>query len=281
LLKIELDEEKSISLVGYWNYKVGVNWDDLTSLFINPDTPSYPTVLSNAMIEPIIPYRIKGVIWYQGESNVGEAYKYQKLFPTLIKDWRQRWGSGDFPFLFVQLANYMNLSDVQVEDTWAELREAQFMTLQEPNTGMAITIDIGDAEDIHPKNKQEVGRRLALNALKLVYNKDIIHTGPLFKSFIINDNYFELKFENIGEGLVVINGNGTLLGFSIAGSDRKFIWANAEIVGDLVKVWNPLIDNPIAVRYSWASNPIGNLVNSAQLPASPFRTDNWPGVTGP
>ena len=280
LLKISLGEDKNISLVGEWYYRVGLDWKELINLGINPNNPNFPTLLSNAMIEPLIPFTFRGAIWYQGESNAGAAYKYRTLFPLLIQDWRQRWGQGDFPFLFVQLANYMEVKDQPGEDSWAELREAQLMTLNETNTGMAVAIDIGDAEDIHPKNKQEVGRRLALNALKIAYDKNIIHTGPLYKSMQIEGNKIRITFENVGEGLTTSN-KKELMGFSIAGADKQFNWAKAEIVDNQIVVWHPEIDNPIAVRYAWASNPVCNLVNSAGLPASPFRTDNWPGITVP
>lgn len=280
LLKISLNDKKIISLAGEWYYRVGLDLNELYNLGINLNNPNFPTLLSNAMIEPLIPYSFRGVIWYQGESNTGEAYKYRSLFPTLIQDWRQRWDQGDFPFLFVQLASYMEIKDQPGDDSWAELREAQLMTLNEPNTGMAAAIDIGDAEDIHPKNKQEVGRRLALNALKIVYDKDIIHSGPIYKSMQVEENKIKLTFDNIADGLKTSKGK-KLKGFSIAGEDRQFKWANAKVVDNQVIVWHPGIDNPLAVRYAWASNPICNLVNSADLPASPFRTDDWPGITAP
>lgn len=280
LLKISFSEGKNISLVGEWFYRVGLDWNELNNLGINPNNPNFPTLLSNAMIDPLIPFTFRGAIWYQGESNAGAAYKYRTLFPMLIQDWRQRWGQGDFPFLFVQLANYMKVKDQPGEDSWAELREAQLITLSESNTGMAVTIDIGNAEDIHPKNKQEVGRRLALNALKIAYDKDIIHTGPIYKSMQIEGNKIRLTFENVGEGLKSSN-EKALVGFSIAEADKNFNWAKAEIIDNQVVVWNPEIENPVSVRYAWASNPICNLVNSADLPASPFRTDDWPGITVP
>ena len=280
LLKISLNESTSISLAGEWYYRVGLNYNELDNLSINPNNPNYPTLLSNAMIEPLIPISFRGAIWYQGESNAGAAYKYRSLFPMLIRDWRQRWGQGDFPFLFVQLANYKEMKDQPGEDDWAELREAQLMTLKETNTGMAVTIDIGDAKDIHPKNKQEVGRRLALNALKIAYGKDVVFSGPLYKSMKINGNKIELTFDNIADGLKISDGK-VLKGFSIAGADRQFKWAEAKIDNSQVVVQHPEINNPVAVRYAWASNPICNLVNSADLPASPFRTDDWPGITQP
>ena len=280
LFKISSNDKQNISLASEWYYRVGLDYNELYNLGINLNNPNYPTLLSNAMIEPLIPFSFRGVIWYQGESNAGAAYKYRSLFPMLIKDWRKRWGLGDFPFLFVQLANYMERKDQPGDDSWAELREAQLMTLKVPNTGMAVTIDIGDAKDIHPKNKQEVGRRLALNALKIAYGKDIVFSGPIYKSMKINGNKIELTFDHIADGLKMSNGK-VLKGFSIAGVDKQFKWAKAKINDDKVEVWHPDIDNPVAVRYAWASNPECNLVNSADLPASPFRTDDWPGIAQP
>ncbi|MBN1406623.1 MAG: hypothetical protein JW956_02475 [Calditrichaceae bacterium] len=280
LLKISLNESKSISLTGEWFYRVGLDYNELDNLGINPNNPNYPTLLSNAMIEPLIPFAFRGVIWYQGESNAGAAYKYRSLFPALVQDWRQRWGQGDFPFLFVQLANYKEVKPQPGDDDWAELREAQLMSLNVPNTGMAVTIDIGDAQDIHPKNKQEVGRRLTLNALKIAYNKDIVFSGPIYKSMKIKGSKIELTFDHVADGLKTADGKA-LKGFSIAGADKQFKWAKAKIENDKVIVWHPDVKNPAAVRYAWASNPICNLVNSANLPASPFRTDDWPGITQP
>jgi len=279
LLKISANN-KSISLAGEWYYNIGLDWNELTSIPLNPNNPNHPTLLSNGMIEPLIPFAFRGAIWYQGESNAGRAYQYRTLFPGLLRDWRQRWGQGDFPFLFVQLANFMATKEEPEDDSWAELREAQFKTLDEPNTGMAVAIDIGDAEDIHPKNKQEVGRRLALNALKIAYNKDIIPSGPLYQSFKIEGNKIRLTFNNIGDRLKIKDGD-ELKGFAIAENNKKFYWAKAKIEGNEVVVWHPEIKTPVAVRYGWAANPICNLYNSADLPASPFRTDDWPGITGP
>ncbi len=280
LLKLDLNTKKSISLVGEWNYKVGLDWQELSTPALVANNPNLATVLSNAMIEPLIPYAIRGAIWYQGESNTGRAYQYRTLFPDLIRDWRQRWGQGDFPFLFVQLANFMATKAEPAEDSWAELREAQLMTLSEPNTGMAVTIDIGDTKDIHPKNKQEVGRRLALNALKIAYDRDLIYTGPTYKSMQIGGDKIRLLFDHTGNGLITKDGT-ELKGFAVAGGDHKFYWATAKIDGNAVIVWSSEVKNPVAVRYAWASNPICNLYNSAGLPASPFRSDDWRGITAP
>ncbi len=263
-----------------WKAKKGFDFQDVTIKPVSPDNPNQPTVLFNAMINPLIPYTMRGVIWYQGESNAGMAYQYRGLFKTLIKDWRTHWGQGDFPFLFVQLANYLQKNTEPVEDTWAELREAQAMALELPNTGMAVTIDIGDALDIHPGNKQDVGKRLALNALARVYKKDIPYSGPVYKKMKIKRDKILLYFDHVLDGLKSSDG-GPLKGFAIAGPDKKFVWGEASIRGNKVVVSAPGIHNPAAVRYGWSSNPDCNLVNSAGLPASPFRTDNWRGITEP
>jgi len=237
----------------------------------------HPSNLYNAMIAPLIPYAIRGVIWYQGESNVSRAYQYRKLFPAMIKDWRRNWGRGDFPFLLVQLANYHVRKDTPVESAWAELREAQLMTLSLPNTGMAVIIDIGEAKNIHPKNKQDVGKRLALWALAKCYGKKIVFSGPLYESMKKEGSKIRLRFKHTGSGLVAKG--GALQAFAIAGKDRKFVWATAKIEKDTVVVWNDKIKEPVAVRYGWQDNPPCNLYNAEGLPASPFRTDDWAGVT--
>jgi sialate O-acetylesterase len=249
---------------------------------MGPDHPHSPAGLFNAMVAPLIPYTIRGAIWYQGESNAGRAYQYRDLFPTMIKSWWNTWqeqgGQEDFPFLFVQLANYMAVKDEPGDSAWAELREAQLMTLELPNTGMAVTIDIGEAKDIHPKNKQDVGKRLALWALANTYGKDVVYSGPLYKSMLKKDNRIILSFDHVGDGLVA-QGGEPLKGFAIAGADRKFIWAEAKIEGNRILVSSDKITDPVAVRYGWADNPVCNLYNKAGLPASPFRTDTWPGAT--
>lgn len=246
-----------------------------------PGTPAYgpwlPSGLYNAMIAPLIPYGIKGAIWYQGESNAPRAYQYRKLFPAMIKNWRKDWGQGDFPFLFVQLANWAPKSEEPYDDYWSELREAQTMTLSLKNTGMAVAIDIGDPISIHPTNKQEVGRRLALNALSIAYGKKLTYSGPMYRAMEPEYGTIVLVFDHIGGGLVAKD--GALKGFTIAGEDKKFVPAEAKIVGNNVIVSSPDVKDPVAVRYSWAINPDGNLYNKAGLPASPFRTDDWPGVT--
>jgi len=244
----------------------------------NPANPWRPASLYNGMIAPLLPYAIRGAIWYQGESNAGRAYQYRELFPTMIRDWRQSWQEGDFPFLFVQLANFMAAQPNPGDSAWAELREAQSMTLRLANTGMAVIIDIGDAVDIHPRNKQDVGYRLALWPLALVHGERIEYSGPLYESMSVEGERIRLRFTHVDGGLVARSGP-PLKGFAIAGEDRRFVWANAQIEGDTVVVWSDQVASPAAVRYAWADNPICNLYNRDRLPASPFRTDDWPGVT--
>ena len=248
---------------------------------LGPANPNSPSGLYNGMVAPLIPYTVRGAIWYQGESNAGRAYQYRDLFPTMIKSWWNAWGQegqGDFPFLFVQLANFMDTKEEPGDSSWAELREAQLMTLELSNAGMAVIIDIGDAKDIHPKNKQEVGRRLALWALANTYSKDVVCSGPLYTSMTKKGKTIVLSFDHVGGGLVA-KGGEPLKGFAIAGADRKFIWAAAKIEGDKIVVSSEKVADPVSVRYAWADNPVCNLYNKAGLPASPFRTDTWPGVT--
>jgi len=243
-----------------------------------PGHPHSPSGLYNAMIAPLIPYTIRGAIWYQGESNAGRAYQYRELFPAMIKSWWNNWGQDDFPFLFVQLANFMQVKDEPGESAWAELREAQTMTLSLPNTGMAVIIDIGEADNIHPKNKQDVGKRLALWALANTYGKDVVYSGPLYTEMEKSGNKIILHFDHVDGGLVTRDSE-PLKGFAIAGEDRKFVWATAKIEGGTIVVSGSEVANPVAVRYAWADNPVCNLYNEAGLPASPFRTDSWPGTT--
>ena len=272
----------SIPLAGEWMSKIGLNLKNVPAPPEEPlvlsNNPNLPCVLFDGMISPLLPYGIRGAIWYQGESNAGRAYQYRTLFPTLITDWRKHWGQGDFPFLFVQLANFMAVKPEPDDDPWAELREAQCMTLSLPNTGMAVTIDIGEADDIHPRNKQDVGRRLALAARHVAYGETLDYSGPMYRSMTIEGSTIRLYFDHVDGGLTTRD-NKPLQGFAIAGEDRKFVWADARIDGDTVVVFSDSVPNPAAVRYAWAINPVCNLYNRAGLPASPFRTDSWPGVT--
>ena len=245
---------------------------------MGPDHPHRVSSLYNGMIAPIVPYGIKGAIWYQGESNASRAFQYRTIFPAMIQDWRNHWDQGDFPFYFVQLANFQARVEEPLPDSdWAELREAQLLTLALPNTGMASAIDIGSAVTIHPTNKQEVGRRLALWALnKDYFQQDVVPSGPLYKSHEIKDGKVFIHFD-YAKGLHAKYGD--LNGFMIAGEDKKFVWGNAMIQGDTVVVSSPDVPDPKSVRYGWAINPVSTLYNGAGLPASPFRTDTWPGVT--
>ena len=253
-------------------------------------THKNPTCLYNGMIAPLIPFTMKGVIWYQGESNAWGAYEYRRLFPAMINSWRKEWGQGDFPFYYVQIANYFKhdpkLAATQQmpekgepsDSTWAELREAQLMALSLPKTGMVVTIDIGEPYDIHPKNKQDVGKRLALWALAKEYNhKDLVYSGPLYEKHEIQGNKIRIYFKYTASGLVVEGDK--LEGFAIAGKDKKFVWANAEVDGNTVLIWSDEIEKPVAVRYAWSNWAYCNLFNKEGLPASPFRTDDWPEIT--
>jgi len=266
-------------LAGEWKYKVSLDMKDIPGMPVNlSGEPNVSSFLFNAMLNPLIPYAIKGAIWYQGEGNTGEAYQYRELMPLMITDWRKQWGY-DFPFYMVQLASFMPQQTDPGESTWAELREAQTRTaLTLGNTGMAVTIDIGDALDIHPKNKQDVGKRLALAARAQTYGEKIPYSGPMYHRYKIEGNKIRIHFLNTNEGLKTTN-NEPVKGFTIAGADHKFYWADAVIDGNTIVVSSPHVDFPLAVRYAWADNPICNLYNGANLPASPFRTDDWQGIT--
>ncbi|MEM4248640.1 MAG: sialate O-acetylesterase, partial [Candidatus Nanoarchaeia archaeon] len=285
----EKNGSSKITLGGNWKYKIEKQYEpkkiDLPPKPeepIAPEKQNSPSVLFNAMIKPLTRFPIKGVIWYQGESNASDAYAYRKLLPAMITDWRKNWQIGDFPFLIVQLANFMREKAQPEESAWAELREAQYLTaIKVPNCGIVCAIDIGEADNIHPQNKQEVGRRLALTALKIVYGKeDIQALSPAYESHIIKDNKVIIKFKDFGTGLIAKN-NKPLSGFTIAGEDRKFKNAKAEIISENeVAVWNEEVPEPKAVRYAWANNPqSANLYNKEGLPAFPFRTDDWEGIT--
>ncbi len=227
----------------------------------------------NAMIQPLTPYTIRGAIWYQGESNAMRAYDYQTLLSGMIRSWRKQWGQGDFPFLVVQLANFLGKAATPSDAPWAQLRETQRRTvMQVPNTGLAVAIDIGDASDIHPKNKQEVGRRLALAAEGTVYGKKVVYSGPMYKSMKVEGNKVYLSFDHVDGGLLAKGGK--LAGFAVAGPSKYFVWAEAKIEGDKVVVWSDKVANPAVVWYGWASNPDCNLYNKAGLPASPFTTED-------
>ena len=282
-LAVKEDDSKKIALAGEWKYKVEKAFEQPANIPPRPSGPlleSAPFLASNiynAMVYPLVPYAIKGAIWYQGESNADRAEQYRKLFPAMIRDWRTRWDQGEFPFLFVQLANYDPRPDKPTEpadSNWAELREAQTMTLSLPKTGMAVIVDIGDAKDIHPKNKQDVGKRLAYWAESQVYGvKDLVYSGPIYESMKVDGNKAVISFKHTGGGLVAKGDK--LTGFAVAGEDRKFVWAEAKIEGDKIVVSCDQVAKPVSVRYAWADNPDCNLYNKEGLPASPFRTDSW------
>jgi len=271
-------------LVGSWRFKKGLEIDSESFPKVtmpNASPFSSPGVLYNGSIAPLMPYGIKGVIWYQGESNEYRAYEYRELLPAMIQDWRKNWGQGDFPFLIVQLANHRETSLRPQESRWAEIREAQFMALDLPNVGLACAIDIGEAGDIHPKNKEDVGRRLGLSALKIGYGMDVVYSGPVVKSVDFEQEGILITYTNVGGGLVNRSGGDILRGFAVSTEERYFDWGEARIVGrDQVLVSSPHENAPVAVRYGWADNPkFPDLYNSEGLPAVPFRTDEWPGLT--
>lgn len=248
----------------------------------SPMHPFKPSELYNGMIAPLTNYAIKGVIWYQGEANAGRAEQYRSLFPDMIRNWRQDWNEGDFTFLAVQLAPFMAIKNQPSESSWAELREAQLLTAKVlPKYGIAVITDVGNSKDVHPTKKQPVGARLALAARGIAYGEKIVYSGPVFKSMTVNGNEATLTFDHVGSGLVARDGD--LKGFAISGDDKKFVWAHAAIKGSgkhgMVVVSAPEVQHPVAVRFGWADCPVVNLWNAEGLPATPFRTDDFPMVT--
>ncbi len=280
-LKIKDDNSGlNLDLQGLWKFKVGstkANIElNLTKTNKQPQKRAVPTFLYNAMIAPLTDYSIKGAIWFQGESNAGNGAEYAKLLPAMIEGWRDKWNQGNFPFLIVQLANYGNPDTTPGQSNWSELQEAQLKTLKVPNTGLAVTVDLGDAMDIHPKNKQDVGHRLMLSAMKVAYGKSVVSSGPIYKSMEVIDGKVVISFTNVGSGLLSKSKFGYLNEFAIASKDKKFVWAKAFIQDNKVVVYCDDIPKPIAVRYAWSGNPDeANLYNMEGLPASPFRTDVW------
>ncbi len=232
------------------------------------------STLYNGMIAPLAPYALRGVIWYQGESNADRAWQYRKLLPALIQDWRRLWHQGDFPFLVVQLCNHHQPPSQPGESNWAELRKAQLAALALPNTAVTVNIDLGEANNIHPRNKQDVGYRLALAGRRVAYGEANVADSPSYESVQVAGNKATVRFRTVAGGLVAKG--GPLRQFAIAGQDKKFVWADANIDGDRVIVSSSEVTEPVAVRYAWADNPEGaNLYNAEGLPASPFRTDDW------
>jgi len=258
-----------------WRFMVG-----FVSLGMSGNKNQVPTLLYNKMIYPLLPYPIKGALWYQGESNADnmeDAVAYRDVFTAMIEGWRADWGQGAFPFLWVQLANFHPAdAEPPAQSNWAVLREAQRAALALPNTGQAVIIDIGEADDIHPRNKQDVGLRLALTARHVAYGEALVYSGPVYLSHEARGNRIAVAFDHIGRGLVAKGTGDTVGGFAIAGADHQFVWADARIEGDEVIVWSDRVPDPITVRYAWSDNPDrANLYNQEALPAAPFRTDKW------
>lgn len=284
-MRIVLDKDDSddpVALAGEWKERVERKLDTTVlapHMPLGPGSPRVPGSLFNGLIAPLVPFGIKGVIWYQGESNVGEADRYKLLFQTLIRDWRQHWGAGQFPFYFVQLPNYKARKDEPSESSWAELREAQAAALKLNFTGMATTIDLGNEGTIHPKNKREVGRRLALIALSRDYGEHVPYSGPMYHYLSQNGVSIRVFFQHVEDGLKTDDGKAPT-GFAIAGDDHRFYWADARIEGTSIVLSNANVPHPVAVRYLWADNPKSNLRSLAGLPAIPFRTDDWSGTGG-
>ncbi|MBC3784690.1 sialate O-acetylesterase [Spirosoma utsteinense] len=265
----------TLDLKGTWQYKVGTTFPPSTGggLGGGINAQNQPTALYNAMVAPETSYAIKGFCWYQGESNAGKPQEYETLLRALLADWRRQWEQGDLPFLYVQLPGFMDYNYLPSESNWALLREAQLNALTVPNTAMAVAIDLGEWNDIHPDNKKDVGERLALAALKTAYRENVVSSGPLYQSSTVNGGKLVIRFTHIGGGLMTNDGE-EVGEFAIAGSDKKFVWAHAKIDGDNVVVWSDEVPAPLYVRYAWADNPVHpNLYNKEKLPASPFRTD--------
>ncbi len=265
---------KTIPLSGIARYEMIAPLEIVSA--VNGSMQVQPAVLYNAMIAPLLPLSIRGAIWYQGESNANRALEYRALFPAMIQDWRNRWGQGNFPFLYVQLSSYGKVLSEPAPSDWALLREAQALTRSIlPNTAMVVTTDVGNPLDIHPKQKKEVGDRLAAEALRMVYGQqNIVSRGPQLKSWVVEGNKAILDFHFSGKGLIAQNGPPAH--FALAGADKKFYWAKAEIVGNQIVLTCEQVPSPVAVRYAWADSPVSaNLFNREGFPAEPFRTDEW------
>ena len=275
LIFLDLDGERILLADSKWKMLPALDKAHHFMRWMN----SEGAIIYNAMLHPVIPFGIRGVLWYQGEANTSRAFEYRKTFPLMIESWRKEW-KDDFQFLFVQLADFGSNESSNTGSDWAELREAQNLALRLPGTGMTVTTDIGDPKDIHPKNKQDVGRRLAAIALNEVYGFPQTSHGPVYDSVTFANSNAILYFKSIGKGLLARDKNGYLRGFEIAGSDRKFYYAQAFIRGNSIEVRSDSVAHPVAVRYGWSNAPEDiNLYNIDGFPASPFRTDHWPGVT--
>jgi sialate O-acetylesterase len=289
----DLDAPELLGAIAEYNKAVG-EWRKAYYVTLKekkpaPKLPKMPAVLAsayprmgslyNGMIYPLIPYGIRGATWYQGENDAGRAFDYRKKLPDMIKGWREVWGQGEFPFLFVQLPNYRHRAALPRDAHWAVMRESQAKALAVPNTGMAVTIDVGDAKNIHPRDKKPVGERLALCALATVYGKDVVYRSPTYDKMVIDGAKVAVHFKHLGGGLVVKG--ETLKGFAIAGEDKKWAWANAKVDGDAVVLTSNKVAKPVAVRYAWGANPACALFSKAGLPAAPFRTDDWRVATQP
>lgn len=263
----------TVDLKGYWQYKVGLVNVPQMGMAGNINAQDQPAALFNAMVAPYTNYIIKGICWYQGESNAGKPGAYRQLMAALINNWRSCWNNSTLPFLFVQLPGFMDYNYLPSASNWALIREAQLQSLSLPHTGMAVAIDLGEWNDIHPDNKKDVGERLALAALKIAHGQNIVYSGPLYESAVIEGNKISIHFGHTGSGLATTD-NEAPADFAIAGADKKFVWAKTRIEGHKIIVWSDEITDPKFVRYAWADNPVNpNLINKEGLPASPFRTD--------
>ncbi|MEX6689298.1 sialate O-acetylesterase [Danxiaibacter flavus] len=275
------DRSIVIPLAGEWRYATGLSLDKYPHQVTAPPLSYQLAALYNAMIAPFKDLGLKGFTWYQGEANAGRAFQYRKLLPLMINNWRQQFNQGDLPFLYVQLAGFGKLTGDPVESEWAELREAQEKTLSLANTGMAVTVDAGNPYDVHPTDKQTVGKRLAAAAEKMAYGDTALQISPLYQSCRIQNDTIYIKVNNVRNGLIA---RGAMAkGFSIAGSDHRFVWADAVIRNNEIVVWNKSVSNPLAVRYAWTGSPVesngANIYNKEGFPLSPFRTDDWKGIT--
>jgi sialate O-acetylesterase len=278
-LRLVLGDGTAIPLAGQWKGRLSVDVRPPHPMPLGFENwPVMPAVLYEGMLKPIAPLAITGALWYQGEQNAERAFQYRKVLPAMIADWRRLFGQGDFPFYIVSLPAFMARRETPADEPWAELREAQALTAAAvPNSCLAVTIDTGDANNIHPRDKLEVGERLARCALANYYGEKIPYAGPAFSTMERLPGALRVHFDHTDGGLAAKGGK--LEQFAIAGEDRKWVWADARIEGDTVLVWSAAVPDPKEVRYAWQSNPPATLFNGAGLPAAPFRTDHWPGIT--